>query len=75
VTHRSGAVALTPEDKADFEGARLVTAVEIRVDPDTLDRLFVVHCARKSPVKLRVNPVDLAIILKALAQASKRSMN
>jgi hypothetical protein len=52
-----------------------VTSVEIRIDAETLDRLFVVHCESAPPVKLRVNALDLAVIITALGKLTSHSMN
>jgi hypothetical protein len=66
--HASSATAHIPRE-------RRVTAVEIRVDVETLDRVFLVHCERGEPVCLRVNPVDLAVILKSLAEVMTHALN
>lgn len=52
-----------------------VTSVEIKIDRDTLDRLFVVHCENAPSVKLRVNALDLAVIVTALGKLTNHSMN
>lgn len=52
-----------------------VTAVQITVDPLTLDRLFVVHSEERAPILLRVSPIELPGILRDLALAIARSLH
>lgn len=64
-----------PRKHARIERAVRVTAVEIYVDADTLDRIFIVHSESQEPISLRVSPVELPVILADLAEAISKSMN
>lgn len=52
-----------------------VTAVEIYVDRETLDRVFVIHTTDREKIVLRVTSVLLPIILNDLSAAIRRSMH
>ena len=50
-------------------------AVEIRVDPVTLDRLFIFHFEECPPVHIAVGACELAVVLTSLAKAISKAMN
>jgi hypothetical protein len=58
-----------------LHAALTVLAVEIYVDPETLDRIFVIHSEEREPVVLRVSPVDLPGILAHLSARIAKSLN
>jgi hypothetical protein len=72
---RPAAPTHASSDTGHIPRERRVTGVEIRVDAETLDRVFLVHCEREEPICLRVNPVDLAVILKSLAEVTTHALN
>lgn len=50
-------------------------AVEVRVDPVTLDRLFILHFEEHEPTHIVVGACDLAVILADLTAAITQSLN
>ena len=64
---------------ADGESKRVsylrVTSVDISIDPDTLDRVFVIHSEEAEPVGVIISPVDLQSVLVSLAKAILRSLH
>jgi len=63
------------EDGDALPSGLRVTAVEIYVDPETLDRIFVVHSEEHEPVILCIAAVDLEGYLRQLASVIAKSMN
>ena len=50
-------------------------AVEIRVDPVTLDRLFTLHFEDHPPAHIAVGACELAVILTNLSRAVTNALN
>lgn len=55
--------------------AQRPSSVEVRVDPVTFDRLFIVRFEDRDPLLLAVAPTDLAAILHTLSAAIAQSLN
>lgn len=52
-----------------------VTMIEIRVDTETRDRLFVVRTVEGPPLMFRVDPLLLSEVLTTLARVVANSLN
>lgn len=58
-----------------FAKAIRPVAVEVRVDPVTLDRLFTMHFEEHPPLHVAVGSVELAVILSDLTRVAASALN
>jgi hypothetical protein len=58
-----------------FSRAVTFSALEIHVDPDTRDRIFIIHSDDAPKIELRVSPMELTLILARLALTIARSLH
>lgn len=63
------------EAEVVFARAITIAAVEIQIDPETRDRIFIIHSEDEPTIVLRVPPMELAGILARLALTIARSLH